>query len=211
MRTDAEKENGDMASLVMKTSPSHHLCRHLASYVKAKKSYLVACSEQLAFVSHDQTLVQLSWMVKYYGEHTQAFKLQNIHLQMCLCLQVLEPPTSNVFAPSSYRTSTFSLCLQVAEPPPSNVLCFLVAEPPLSNVFVNSSCRTPTFKCVCVFKLQNPHFQMCYAFMLQNVHLQMCLIFVNGRRLFICPSYLINLIESYRWLLDSDLVLEEVS
>ena len=185
----------------MKTSPSDHLCNQGKKPVTSRqKSDLMGCSEPLALVRHDQTLMQLSWMLKYYGEqrpsscrtsnfkcvlclqvaehppsnvlcfklqnlHLQmccAFKLQNLHFQMCLCLQVAEPPPSNVLCLQvAERPPSNVLCLQVAEPPSSNVFCLQVAEPPLSNVFARSSCRTSAYKYVCAFKLQNLHLQMC--------------------------------------------------
>ena len=78
-----------------------------------------------------------------------AFKLHNLYFQMYLYLQVAESPPSNVFAPSSCRTSTFK-CGVPSRCRTSTFKCV-----------VPSSCRTSTFKCVCVFKLQNLHFQMC--------------------------------------------------
>ena len=164
------------------------------SYVKAKKSDLTAYSEPLALVRHDQTLMQLSWMLKYYGEQRPsscAFKLQNLHLQMC-CAFKLQNLHLKCVVPSSCRTSTFkcvfafklqNLLLQMCCAfKLQNLhfhmcLCLQVAEPPPSNVFVPSSCRTPTFKYACAFKLQNLHLQMFCAFKLQNLHLQMCCAF----------------------------------
>ena len=65
-----QTRDGNMAYLVMKSSPSHHLCHEGktpdTSRLQGKKSDLMACSERLALVRHDQTLMQLTWMLKYY-------------------------------------------------------------------------------------------------------------------------------------------------
>ena len=157
-----ETRDGDMAYLVMKTSPSHHLCHQGKKPVTSR---------------HDQTLMQLSWMLKYYDEQrpsscrTSTFK--------CVVPSSCRTSKFKCVVPSSCRTSTFKcVCpFKLQNLHFQMCLCLQVAEHPPSNVFVPSSCRTPTFKCVCAFKLQNLHLQTFCAFKLQNLHLQMCCAF----------------------------------
>ena len=145
-----QTRDGDMAYLVMKTSPSHHLCHQgkKTSYAKANTSDLMAFSEPLALVKHDQTLMQLSWMLKYYGEQrpsscrTSTFK--------CVVPLSCRTSTFKCVVPSSCRTSTFK--------------CVCAFK--LQNLHL---------QICCAFKLQNFHLQMCCAFKLQNLHFQMCL------------------------------------
>ena len=167
-----------MAYLVMKTSHSHHLCHQGktpdTSRLQGKKSDLMACSEPLALVRHDQTLMQLSWMLKYCGEQspsscrTSTFKCVvpsscRTSPFKCVVPSSCRTYTFKSVVPSSCRTSTF----KCAVPSSCRTSTFKCVVP--------SSCRTSTFICVCAFKLQNLQLQMCCAFKWQNLHLQMCL------------------------------------
>ena len=157
-----QTRDGDMAYLVMKTSPSHHLCHQGKQPVTSRQTNL-ACSEPLALVRHDQILMQLSWMLKYYGEQRPsscrtstfkcvcAFKFQNLHLQMC-CAIKLQNLHLQMYCAFKLQNLHFQmcLCLQVAELPPSNVLCLQVAEPPPPNVLGLQVAEPPSSNVLCL-------------------------------------------------------------